>query len=331
MAYIVSGTIATIAAGGATGAAVAAGVGAVGAATIGGIASNRAAGKAADGQNRALGASNQAADAARNDVNRLFGTADEQQQQGFTNAQDFLSGSIGRQIEPFQRGNMQAQEQVQRGLPQIQNAIMGNPVDTSGFMARPIGQPNDFNFDLSRFRQQPAAQAQQPANPNVFTNQFQANGIGQEPSGMQIDQAINFAMNQFQQRQQPQQVMTPLAALQNSNPSGRDVERFAQQAAAQQAVAPSISRPQAAIPSNEAIKEDVIRALQSTGQSSEPAIRASVEAYFRDTGANVSGPVQRRAAPTTPQLDMQAFRSRFGSIGGRGGDSASNSSLRRER
>ena len=184
MAWVVSGAVATIAAGGLGAAATIGAIGGVGAAAIGGFASNRAAGKAADGQNRALAATDSAAGQARTDVNQLFGEANTQQQQGFTNAQDFLSGSIGRQIQPFQQGNMMAQEQVARGLPQIQNAILGNPVDLSGFNARQIGQPSEFNIDLAQFRPQPEATpapAVAPAagfNIQEFRDRFsQGNGI----------------------------------------------------------------------------------------------------------------------------------------------------------
>ena len=129
----------------------------IGSAVIGGIATSRAAGKAAKGQERALGAATAATERARGDVTRLFGTAGEARERGFGRALDFLSTAPGTQIAPFQRGNILAQEQIARGLPQIQRAILGQPVDLSGFTARTIGAPESFNFDLSEFRQEPEA------------------------------------------------------------------------------------------------------------------------------------------------------------------------------
>ena len=129
----------------------------IGSAVIGGLATSRAAKKAAKGQERALAASTAATDRARGDVTRLFGTAGEARERGFGRALDFLSTAPDIQIAPFQRGNILAQEQIARGLPQIQRAIRGQPVDLSGFQARSVGAPESFNFDLSGFRREPEA------------------------------------------------------------------------------------------------------------------------------------------------------------------------------
>ena len=134
----------------------------IGSAIIGGVATSRAAKKAAKGQERALAASTLATDRARSDVTRLFGTAGEARERGFGRALDFLSTAPGTQIAPFQRGNILAQEQIARGLPQIQRAILGQPVDLSGFTARTIGAPESFNFDLSGFRQEPEPEVVAP-------------------------------------------------------------------------------------------------------------------------------------------------------------------------
>ena len=153
----------------------------IGSAVIGGIATSRAAGKAAKGQERALGAATAATERARGDVTRLFGTAGEARERGFGRALDFLSTAPGTQIAPFQRGNILAQEQIARGLPQIQRAILGQPVDLSGFTARTIGAPESFNFDLSGFRQEPEAGAPViPPTTNILTGgdrSFRGRGI----------------------------------------------------------------------------------------------------------------------------------------------------------
>lgn len=143
--------------GGLTGAQVAAGAVTLGAAAIGSRASRKAAEAVVGGQKEALEATTQATGLAKVDVNRLFGGASTARGKGFGKALDFLSGAPSAQIQPFQAGNIQAQEQVARSLPQIQNAILGRPTDLSGFQARSIGAPSSFNFDLSRFARKPEA------------------------------------------------------------------------------------------------------------------------------------------------------------------------------
>lgn len=121
----------------------------VSAAVIGGVASDRASKRAEKGQKEALEASQTAAGAAGVELRSRFGVADVARQRGFGQALGVLSGAPERQIAPFQQGNILAQEQITRGLPQIQNAILGRNIDLSGFTPRNVGQPSDFNFDLS--------------------------------------------------------------------------------------------------------------------------------------------------------------------------------------
>ena len=146
----------------------------IGSAVIGGIATSRAAGKAAKGQERALGAATTATGQARGDVTRLFGTAGEARERGFGRALDFLSKAPGAQIAPFQRGNILAQEQIARGLPQIQRAILGQPTDLSGFQARTVGAPESFNIDLSGFRREPEAPIATPGTQETQGRSFAA-------------------------------------------------------------------------------------------------------------------------------------------------------------
>ena len=110
----------------------------IGSAVIGGVASNSAAKKAAKGQERALDASTAGTELARTDINRLFEQAAGQQQEGFSGALNFLGGAVPQQLAPFQAGNVAAQQQLSRGLPQIQAALLGNQLDLSGFQAREI-------------------------------------------------------------------------------------------------------------------------------------------------------------------------------------------------
>ena len=73
---------------------------------------------------------------ARDDIMRLFPQAQQAQTRGFTEARQMLGGLLPEQQRLFQDGNVAAQNTMLAGLPQIQNAIMGNPVDMSGLQAK---------------------------------------------------------------------------------------------------------------------------------------------------------------------------------------------------
>jgi len=87
----------------------------------------------------------------------------------------FLGGAPAQQIAPFQAGNVAAQQQIARGLPQIQAAFLGLPTDLSGFQARQIGQPSDVNINI------PQAPQQQPTGAPSF---------GQLPQGDDVQQRL---------------------------------------------------------------------------------------------------------------------------------------------
>lgn len=80
--------------------------------------------------------------AARDDINRLFPQAQQSQQQGFQGALDVFGQSLPAQTDVFQQGNVGAQQAILSGLPQIQNALMGNNVDFSQMQPFQIQQPN---------------------------------------------------------------------------------------------------------------------------------------------------------------------------------------------
>lgn len=119
-------------------AAVIVGGSAIAAASISSSAAKDAAKTAAEGQTEALTAVSGSVEQARGEVLPLFEGARESAQQGIGAGIEFLTGAIPQQIEPFRAGNVAAQQQLTRGLPQIQNAILGNPIDLSGFQARKI-------------------------------------------------------------------------------------------------------------------------------------------------------------------------------------------------
>lgn len=144
----------------------------VGAAAIGAKGNKDATKAGIKGQEKSQAAYDAAVKNAKVDINALFGKAEKSRSKGFGNALDFISGAPARQIAPLQAGNQNAQSTVASGLPQIQNAIMGLPVDFSGLQPKSVGSPESFNLDLSRFLPQPEpvqpAPVQPPPAPRAF-------------------------------------------------------------------------------------------------------------------------------------------------------------------
>ena len=121
---------------------------------------------------------------AKEDVRSIFPVAQESRQQGFQGALDVLGQSVPQQIGAFQQGNVQAQQALLAGLPQIQNAILGNRVDLSGL------QPQQVQFDPSFLQQQlpdfpqvaprpaPEPIIERSVDPRTIIQQFGGRGRG---------------------------------------------------------------------------------------------------------------------------------------------------------
>jgi len=80
---------------------------------------------------------------ARADVQRIFPQAQQLGAQGFQGALDVLGGGIPQQLAAFQQGNIGAQQVTGDTFSQIQNAILGLPVNTAAFA------PQNIETDLS--------------------------------------------------------------------------------------------------------------------------------------------------------------------------------------
>lgn len=100
------------------------------------------------GQEGALDAASQATEQARSDAIPLFQDAQQNALQGFEAALGLQGQVSPAQINAFQQGNQNAQNTLLAGMPQFQNAILGNQVDLSGLQQSPI------NIDQSIFNQQ---------------------------------------------------------------------------------------------------------------------------------------------------------------------------------
>lgn len=76
---------------------------------------------------------------AREEGINLFGGAQTALGQGFQGALDVFGQSIPAQAALFQGGNVAAQQQLTQGLPQIQAALLGQPVDFGALQPQTIG------------------------------------------------------------------------------------------------------------------------------------------------------------------------------------------------
>lgn len=81
---------------------------------------------------------------ARADVTALFPGAQRAGAEGFQGALNVIAGGLPQQLSAFQGGNVGAQQLLGQTLPQVQNAILGLPVQQSTFQ-----QPQQINPDLS--------------------------------------------------------------------------------------------------------------------------------------------------------------------------------------
>jgi hypothetical protein len=115
------------------------------------------------------------ADQSRTDLFDLFGQAQESRLGGLQGALDVFQGAAPARTEAFQGGNVAAQQQLLAGLPQIQNAILGNEVDLSGL--QPTQLPVDLSFLQGSIQQeQPAAVAPPVAPPAAMPQPVQSAG-----------------------------------------------------------------------------------------------------------------------------------------------------------
>lgn len=93
---------------------------------------------------------------ARADVQRLFPQGQQVATEGFQGALDVISGGIPQQLGAFQQGNVGAQQVTGDTLSQVQNAILGLPVNQAVFA------PQEITTDLSFLQNLTAPTVTQP-------------------------------------------------------------------------------------------------------------------------------------------------------------------------
>ena len=94
---------------------------------------------------------------ARGDVAGIFPGVRQSAQEGYQAALDLMGQSIPQQAGLFQGGNVAAQNTLLAGLPQQNNAIMGNPIDLSGL--QPTQQAYNTDFMQQRLPERAAIPA----------------------------------------------------------------------------------------------------------------------------------------------------------------------------
>lgn len=105
---------------------------------------------------------------ARGEAIPLFQGAEQNLLGGFQGALDVFGQSLPAQTQAFQQGNVNAQQQLLAGLPQIQNALFGNQVDFSGLQPSNVDTSNlgFFQQQLPEFQTiEQALQLNQPTTP----------------------------------------------------------------------------------------------------------------------------------------------------------------------
>jgi soluble cytochrome b562 len=146
----------------------------------GGLLSNNASKKAASQQSRsdkkARAAVKDAAEQARADIFDRVDTAEDYSRQGYQDALDVFAQTIPQQANTFTQGNLNAQQAILAGLPQIQNAILGAPINYNAF--QPTSITPDFGFANQKILAPMAKE-----NKSLFGGNYANIGAGPSLSG----------------------------------------------------------------------------------------------------------------------------------------------------
>ena len=109
---------------------------------------------------------------ARRVSRELIPRAQQTQRLGAQSALDILGPGFAQQLGAFQQGNILGQQTTAGALPQIQAAILGQPVDFSGLQPQQVQTDTGFlqNVQLPQFPRQQAQQQQQQQAPQLGSN-----------------------------------------------------------------------------------------------------------------------------------------------------------------
>ena len=126
------------------------------------------------GQAAALEAAERGAREAREAAIPLFSDAQQNALRGFEAALGLQGQIAPEQISALQQGNQAAQQTLLAGLPQFQNALLGNNIDLSGLQQQaPQIDTSLFNQQLPQFTSiNQSLQGPQPQQPTTGPNPF---------------------------------------------------------------------------------------------------------------------------------------------------------------
>lgn len=108
---------------------------------------------------------------AQDQATALYGASDQNRNITLNQILGLLGGSIPQQLSARQQGNVGAQQQLLAGLPMVQAAIMGQPVNMGSLQPTRINYSTDFaRQSAPQFmttQQALARPAQQPTQPDL--------------------------------------------------------------------------------------------------------------------------------------------------------------------
>ncbi len=109
----------------------------------------------------------------------LFGSADTNRNSSLQQVLSLLGGTIPQQLSARQQGNTNAQQQLIGGLPMIQAALMGRPINMSGLQPSRVSYDAGFakqalpQFQSSAQALAPPPKAEQPSDLSTILSQIQ--------------------------------------------------------------------------------------------------------------------------------------------------------------
>lgn len=92
---------------------------------------------------------------ARSDIFKLFPAAQDARKQGLEAGLSLYKQAYPAMMNSFQQGNVGAQNALLAGLPQANNAILGNPVNLQGLQAVQLQQPQGLTIPQYQQQQLP--------------------------------------------------------------------------------------------------------------------------------------------------------------------------------
>lgn len=146
---------------------------------------------------------------ARADIDRLYPQVQQYRQGGYQGALQALTGAIPEQYRLFNQGQTMAHSQLLAGMPQFQNAILGDAVDQSAFLTpQQVYQQLQPDFSwLQRIQlpqvQQMEAQKPMPDAISALTGQADPSMLAQQRQDEKFKTAQKLGVVPFMHKKDP--------------------------------------------------------------------------------------------------------------------------------